>query len=55
MSSLKDKKAALLAKIARQKAKQTEQVFTIPTISLSSSDKQKKAKKNLYSQRKIIG
>ena len=43
MSSQKDKKAALLAKIQRQKAKQKEQIYTIPTIKLSTVEKQRKA------------
>jgi len=45
MSTIQDKKAALLAKIARQKAKQKEQTFTIPNIKLSAKEKQHKAKK----------
>ena len=54
MSTLKDKKAALLAKIARQKAKQKEQVFTIPTIKLSSQDKQRKAEKTFIPNTKSL-
>ena len=45
MSTIQDKKAAMLAKIARQKAKQKEQTFTIPNIKLSAKEKQHKAKK----------
>lgn len=41
MSSLKDKKVALIEKIARQKAKQKEQIYTIPTLPLSASEKKK--------------
>jgi hypothetical protein len=54
MPTLKDKKAALLAKIARQKAKQKEQIFTIPTIKLSSQDKQRKAKKTFVPNSKFL-
>ena len=54
MSTLKDKKAALLAKISRQKAKQKEQVFTIPTIKLSSQDKQRKAEKTFIPNTKSL-
>lgn len=41
MMSLKDKKVSLLEKIARQKAKQKEQIYTIPTLPLSVSEKKK--------------
>jgi hypothetical protein len=45
MSSIKDKKAALIAKIQRQKEKQKKQIYTIPTIKLSSADANRKAMK----------
>jgi hypothetical protein len=54
MSTLTDKKAALLAKIARQKAKQKEQVFTIPDIKLSSHDKQRIAEKTFIPNTKTL-
>ena len=54
MSSLKDKKASLLAKIERQKAKQKAQVYTIPDIKLSSADEQKKAKKTFIPNAKSL-
>ena len=54
MSTSKDKKAALLDKIARQKAKQKEKFFTIPTIKLSSQDKQRKANKTFIPNAKSL-
>jgi hypothetical protein len=54
MPSLKDKKAALIAKIARQKAKQKEQVYTIPTISLSTNDKKTKVNKTFIPNTKTL-
>lgn len=45
MSSFKDKKAALLHKIQRQKERQKHQLYSIPTIKLSTSDKKRKASK----------
>jgi hypothetical protein len=54
MSTITDKKTALLAKIARQKAKQKEQVFTIPDIKLSSHDKQRIAEKTFIPNTKTL-
>jgi hypothetical protein len=45
MSSLKDKRVANLAKIAKQKQKLKEQVYTMPKIKMSTSETQKKAQK----------
>ena len=44
--STNKKKAALLAKLKRQKEKQKKKVFTIPKIRLSTRDKKRKAEKS---------
>ena len=54
MSTLKVKKAELLAKIAIQKAKQKEQLFTIPTIKLLAKDKQQKNKNKSIPNTKVL-
>lgn len=44
--STNNKKSALLAKLARQKAKEKKNVFTIPKIKLSARDKKRAAEKS---------
>ena len=62
MSTLKEKKAELLAKLAKQRAKQKEEIFTIPTVKLSdkeekqlsAKEKKEKAKKTFIPSSKIL-
>jgi hypothetical protein len=54
MSTSDDKKTALLAKIARQKEKQKEQIYTIPTIVLSVSDQKRKAEKTFIPNTNLL-
>lgn len=54
MPSLKDKRAANLAKIAKQKQKLKDQVYTMPKIKMSSTDIKKKAQKTFIPNEKSL-
>jgi hypothetical protein len=54
MSTVKDKKTALLAKLAKQKAKQKDQIFTIPLIKLTAKGKQQMAQKTSIPNTKTL-
>ena len=54
MSTVKDKKTALLAKLAKQKAKQKEQIFTIPVIKLTAKGKQQMIQKTSIPNTKTL-
>ena len=54
MSTMKDKKASLAERLAKQKAKQQKQVFIIPKIKPTASEQKAKYKKTIVATEKSI-